>query len=105
MTTGLTSNNTHSSLLRAQARYRVDELGTHVVIVPASCPSGRHLLATCGYRIIETGDVLNVICQQCTNTSQPADRWILATGGRQAQSAEFDDGPYTHTVRAHAASL
>jgi hypothetical protein len=48
------------------------------------------VLATDGYRILETEHVLHVQCQACPE----GDRWSLATNGNRAVSAEFDDRPY-----------
>ena len=94
MTPGVTSNDASPQTTHGPARYRVDGHGTHVVIVPTHCPSRRHSLATTGCRIIETSDTLTVTCHQCTDAAHPEHSWILATGGRQAQSAEFGDAPY-----------
>jgi hypothetical protein len=95
MTSGVTSNDTRAPIPSRPARYRVNEHGTHVVIVPTRCPSGGHVLATSGYRIVETSDTLTVTCRQCAGASHPDHSWIFSTGTHQAQSAEFDDEPYT----------
>jgi hypothetical protein len=100
MATGVTGNDIRTQTRPNRARYRVNEHGTHVVIVPTRCPSGRHQLAVSGYRIIEASDTLTVSCHRCTEMSHPDHSWILATGGRQAQSAEFDDAQYTDLLRA-----
>jgi hypothetical protein len=85
MTTGVSSSDSTT----VPAQYRTTEHGTQVVI-PTRCPSGRHVLATDGYRILETEHVLHVQCQACPE----GDRWSLATNGNRAVSAEFDDRPY-----------
>lgn len=96
MATGVTSNNTRP---QPAARYRVNEHGTHVVIVPTRCPSGRHLLTASGYRIIETSETLTVTCQECAGATHPDHSWVLATDGRRVQSAEFHDTPYAGLLR------
>jgi hypothetical protein len=93
MTTGVSSSNITTTQPHGPAQYRTTEHGTQVVI-PTRCPSGRHVLATDGYRIVETEHVLHVQCQACPETSQ-TDRWSLTTNGNRAVSAEFDDRPYT----------
>lgn len=90
----MTSNDPGPQTVHHPARYRVNEHGAHVVLVPTHCPSRRHVLTTSGYRIVETGDTLNVTCHQCTSESRTGPSWALATGGRQAESAEFDDTLY-----------
>jgi hypothetical protein len=94
MTTGVSSSDTPTtSQPHGPAQYRTTQHGTQVVI-PTRCPSGRHVLATDGYRIVETDHVLHVDCHACADASQ-AGRWSLTTNGEQAASAEFDDRPYT----------
>ena len=98
MTTGVTSGNTHPPSYHGQARYRVNEHGTHVVIVPAHCADSRHVLTASGYKIVETSDTLTVTCCQCVEESRAEHSWVLATGGREAHAAEFDDLPYTNLL-------
>jgi hypothetical protein len=46
MATGVTSNDPSPQAVHHPARYRVNEHGAHVVIVPTRCPSRRHVLTT-----------------------------------------------------------
>jgi hypothetical protein len=97
MTTGVSSSDTPTTTKpHGPAQYRTTEHGTQVVI-PTRCPSGRHILATTGYRIVESEQVLHIDCQACTEASQTG-RWSLTTNGNRAVSAEFDDRPYTNLL-------
>jgi hypothetical protein len=83
MPTPLTSNN-------QSARYRTTAHGTQVVI-PAHCRRRKHRLSAETCRIRETEDTLHVTCLACVDEGAADHTWSLATHGRKAFSAEFDD--------------
>lgn len=100
MTTGSTSGVHDTVHLHGRVRYRPTEHGP-VVVVPTRCPSGRHVLTNVGYRIVETGQTLQVGCDACVQTG-PDGGWSFITNGQQAVSAEFDDEPYAELVNSLA---
>jgi hypothetical protein len=77
-----------------QAHYRSNGYGRWAVILPELCPSGEHLLAH-GYNAEESDGLLRVTCTQHLPTDKQVATWLLVTGGRQADHAEFDSRPYT----------
>lgn len=97
MTTSTTSHNM-PSVPHGRAQYRTTTHGTQVVI-PTRCANGRHVLATGTCRIYETDHTLHVTCLSCVAESRTAPTWSLATDGRTALSAEFDDQPYHDLLR------
>lgn len=80
--------------LPVQAQYRSNGYGRWAVVLPERCPSGEHLLAH-GYTAEESDGLLRVTCTQCSPSAdqQPAS-WLLVTGGRRADHAEFDSRAY-----------
>jgi hypothetical protein len=75
------------------ACYRVDDAGTRVLLVPATCRHG-HDLHTAGYRVREANGLLRVRCSACASAGIPNPFWTLRTGGQIANVAELDDTPY-----------
>ncbi|WP_156051629.1 hypothetical protein [Allokutzneria albata] len=79
------------------AQYRVDGLGARIVLLPARCVPGEHVLAASGYTATLTAEgVLCVACSACT-TSDVDGRWLLATTG-EASRAEFSATAYPNTT-------
>ncbi|MFI6098159.1 hypothetical protein ACIA8G_21575 [Lentzea sp. NPDC051213] len=99
MATGSTDDLDGTRQPGSRARYRTIAHGAHVVVVPACCPNGLHVLTGTGYRVYETGHTLRVSCQQCTQLGRPDHSWTFATNGQRAASAEFDDEPYAELLK------
>lgn len=98
MAAGLTSSDSVPAPQVNRARYRMTDHGGQVVIVPTHCASGLHVLANAGYRICESGHMLQVTCQACVDSVRTEHSWFFLTNGQQASSAEFDDAPYRDLV-------
>ncbi|MCE7010200.1 hypothetical protein LWC34_46465 [Kibdelosporangium philippinense] len=89
---------TSATTPHATARYRTTAHGTQVVI-PTRCRRGQHTLSAETSRIRETDDQLHVTCLACLANAETDHTWSLATHGRKAISAEFDDQPYHDIIR------
>lgn len=101
MTTGGSNGVGSAWQPHGHAVFRANGHGGRVVVIPTRCPSGLHALAKSGYRASEVdyptgrfGRILRVSCAACRTIPRPDHAWTLMTGGQQADSAEFDDGPY-----------
>lgn len=81
-----------------RAIYKTDEYGTRVVVLPAHCRSGLHVLTHAGYSAYEEDQILRVSCRACRAIPRPDHAWALRTEGAQAAAAEFDDAPYGHLL-------
>lgn len=77
------------------AVYKTNEHGTRVVVLPAHCRSGLHVLTRVGYSAYEEDQILRVSCRACRAIPRPDHSWALRTEGGMADVAEFDDAPYT----------
>lgn len=83
-----------------QAQYRSNGYGRWAVVLPERCPSDEHLLAH-GYSAEESDGLLRVTCTQHLPTANKhATTWLLVTGDRQADHAEFDSRPYTAAMNS-----
>jgi hypothetical protein len=82
------------------AHYRINHYGKQVVVLPTRCPSDQHDLAHVGYAASEQAQILRVSCKACSDIPRPDHAWALRTGGRHADSAEFDDTPYSGLLRS-----
>lgn len=98
MARGLTSGVDITRHPHGRAHYRTTEHGTRIVVVPARCPTGLHVLTNVGYRIYEADQTLHIDCQACDEAGNDHG-WSLTINGQQAASAEFDDSPYTELLK------
>jgi hypothetical protein len=64
-----------------------------VVVLPATCKRGRHMLAATGFRAVEQDGELHISCIAC-GEGYAAAYWRLSTKGPSAGRAELDDEPY-----------
>lgn len=78
----LTSSDSAPAPQVNRARYRTTDHGEHVVIVPSHCASGLHVLANAGYRICESGHMLQVTCQACMASARTDHSWFFLTNGQ-----------------------
>lgn len=81
------------------ALYRVDDVGTRAVVLPAICRRGLHRLAAVGYRITEGNGTLRVRCDRCATTGNVDHSWIFRSTGLLANRAELDDTGYNEANR------
>lgn len=80
--------------LDGDALYRIDDVGTRAVVVPATCRRRVHRLARVGYRITEADGLLRVRCDACLVAGEAAHTWLLRSSDPAATVAELDDAPY-----------
>jgi hypothetical protein len=82
------------------ARYRVDQAGTRVVILPATCKLGRHSLGLTQYRAVTREGEIHIFCPACAASPAPDHSWRLTTSREAAARAELDDTPYRQVIGA-----
>ncbi len=84
-------------------RYRVDQTGTRIAVLPATCKGGRHIVVPGVSRAISAGGEVRVDCPACAATPGVDASWRLTSSHASPDRAELDDHPYgdlIHRVRA-----
>jgi hypothetical protein len=79
-------------------RYRSDNYGARIAVLPATCRRGIHRLAVTGYRATEGNGLLRVRCDACSAETTTDAAWLLSSSGPLANSAELDDAPYVALI-------
>lgn len=89
-------------------RYRVDQTGTTIAVLPATCKGGRHLVIPGVSRAIATEGEVRVYCPACAAMPGADASWRLTISRPSPDRAELDDGPYVdlilHRVRTVASA-
>ncbi|MCP3802024.1 hypothetical protein NLX83_22415 [Allokutzneria sp. A3M-2-11 16] len=81
------------------AQHRIDGFGARVVLLPAHCVLGKHVLAVTGYTATLTTDqVLRVSCSVCALSGVDS-RWFLDASDEAAR-AEFSATAYPSPATA-----
>lgn len=85
-------------ILDGDALYRCDDGGCRVVVLPARCRRG-HRLAD-GYRVRDSGDVLEIRCSACAAAGEADPCWRLRSVPPVANVAELDHDAYLDLGRS-----
>lgn len=85
------------AVLDGVARYRVDDGGYRVVVLPAWCRRGHSLAVGC--RVRDSGGVLVIGCSACAAAGEVGPSWRLRSVPPLANVAELDDAAYPELGR------
>jgi hypothetical protein len=75
-------------------RYRVDQTGATIAVLPATCKGGRHIIVPGVSRAISAGDEVRVHCPACAATPGVDASWRLTSKRPSSDRAELDDEAY-----------
>ncbi|MCK2238181.1 MULTISPECIES: hypothetical protein [unclassified Crossiella] len=75
-------------------RYRVDQSGTTIAVLPATCKGARHNVIPGVSRVIFAGGEVCVHCPACAATPGVDASWRLTSNRPSPDRAELDDEPY-----------
>jgi hypothetical protein len=75
-------------------RYRVDQTGSTIAVLPATCKGGRHFVVPGVSRAIAAGGEVRVHCPACAATPGVDANWRLTSSRPSPDRAELDDEPY-----------
>lgn len=85
-------------------RYRVDQTGTTIAVLPATCKGGRHIVVPGVSRAIFAGGEVRVDCPTCAATPGVDASWRLTSSHASPDRAELDDQPYGDLIHRERAA-